>query len=298
MAKQKQLFTVDYKNEDDLRQILPATPSYNSHHLGWKGIDFQYHEQPGGEMPENRTNQHLISITFPSGSGTQERFLDGQRWVGSVEDRQISLVPANLCHRAIWNTLVRVNILILEPQYLADLAHESVDVDRVELRPILNILDPVIHNITSLLRLESQSQNAQSLLYVDGLTTALSAHLLRNYCTTPQQFRNHEDGLSKAKLQQAIDFIQAHLTDAVSLEDIATELGMSRYYFCRLFKISTGISPYQYLIQCRIEQSKYLLLKGQMSTAQVAVEVGFADQSHFNRHFKKFVGVSPRQFLI
>jgi AraC family transcriptional regulator len=297
MDEQKQLLNVDYKKDNNVRQILPATSSYNSHQLGWNGVDVQYHEQPAGEMPANSTNQHLISVHLQSVSGTQERSLDGKKWVGPLENGQISLIPANSFHAANWTNLVKVSILILEPKYLVQLAHESVEVERVELLPTLNIPDPIIYNIASLLLLESQSNKAQSLLYVDGLATALSAHLLRNYCTISQKFQNFEDGLSKVKLQQAIDFIQSHLTEKLSLEIIATELGISSYYFCHLFKISTGISPYQYLIQCRIERAKEFLLRGQMSTAQVAVEVGFSDQSHFIRHFKRIAGVTPKHFL-
>jgi AraC family transcriptional regulator len=297
MDEQKQLLNVDYKNEDDIKQILPATPSHNSHQLGWNNIDIQYHEQPAGEMPANSTNQHLISVHLQSVSGTQERCLDGKKWVGPLENGQISLIPANSFHAANWTNLAKVSILILEPEYLVQLAHESVEVERVELLPTINITDPIIYNIASLLLLESQSNKAQSLLYVGGLSTALSAHLLRNYCTIPQKLRKFEDGLSKVKLQLAIDFIQSHLSETVSLEEIATELEISSYYFCRLFKLSTGISPYQYLIQCRIERAKELLLQRQMRSAQVAFEVGFSDQSHFIRHFKKIVGVTPKQFL-
>ncbi|WP_197036096.1 helix-turn-helix domain-containing protein [Fischerella sp. PCC 9605] len=97
-------------------------------------------------------------------------------------------------------------------------------------------------------------------------------------------------------MQQAIDYIQAHLAEDISLETIATEVGMSRYYFCRLFKQSTGMSPYQYLLKCRIERAKVLLLQGQQSITDIAIQVGFANQSQFGRHFKRFTGVTPKQF--
>jgi AraC family transcriptional regulator len=144
MDEQKQLLTVDYKNDNDIRKILPAIPSHNSHQLGWNGVEVQYHEQPAGEMPENSTNQHLISVHLQNVLGTQERTLDGKKWVGPLENGQISLIPANSFHAANWTNLAKVNILILEPEYLVQLAHESVEVERVELRPILNIHDPIM----------------------------------------------------------------------------------------------------------------------------------------------------------
>ena len=71
---------------------------------------------------------------------------------------------------------------------------------------------------------------------------------------------------------------------------------MSRFYFCRLFKQSTGITLYQYLIKCRTERAKALLLQGNLSIADVALAVGFSNQSHFTKHFKRLVGVTPKKF--
>ncbi|MER3494055.1 MAG: hypothetical protein C4323_18190 [Mastigocladus sp. ERB_26_2] len=65
-------------------------------------------------------------------------------------------------------------------------------------------------------------------------------HILRRYSTRQQRIPDISGGLPSYKLQLAIDYIQAHLTQNISLEAIATELGMSQYYFARLFKQSTG----------------------------------------------------------
>jgi AraC family transcriptional regulator len=81
------------------------------------------------------------------------------------------------------------------------------------------------------------------------------------------------------------------------LDDLAIITGMSRYYFCHLFKRSTGMSPYQYVIKCRIDRAKELLLFRQdCSIADVAFQVGFASQSQFTKHFKKWVGTTPKKF--
>ena len=68
---------------------------------------------------------------------------------------------------------------------------------------------------------------------------------------------------------------------------------MSPHYFCSLFKQSMRMTPHQYVIQTRVNRAKELLLKGKYTIAQVALMVGFANQSHLNRHFKKLIGVTP-----
>ena len=72
---------------------------------------------------------------------------------------------------------------------------------------------------------------------------------------------------------------------------------MSPHYFSQLFKESTGITPHQYVIRCRIDRAKDLLKQGKLSIAEIAKEVGFVDQSHLHRHFKRLVGVTPKLFF-
>ena len=95
------------------------------------------------------------------------------------------------------------------------------------------------------------------------------------------------------KLKQAIEYINAHLGENISLLEIAAQVDMSQYYFCRLFKESVGMTPHQYVILQRIERSKYLLLHTKKTILSIADECGFADSSHFAKHFNRRVGVSP-----
>ena len=102
-------------------------------------------------------------------------------------------------------------------------------------------------------------------------------------------------GLSRHRLQRAIAYIQDHLAEDISLAEIAQEIDMSQHHFCRLFKQSTGIAPYQYVIQQRLERAKQLLLQNQLSIAKVAQEVGFSEQSQLTRQRKRATGLTPKQ---
>jgi AraC family transcriptional regulator len=72
---------------------------------------------------------------------------------------------------------------------------------------------------------------------------------------------------------------------------------VSLYHFNRLFKASTGKSPYQYLVETRVRKAKDLLATGKFTIGEVANEVGFFDQSHLTRHFKRIFGLPPRALL-
>jgi len=73
---------------------------------------------------------------------------------------------------------------------------------------------------------------------------------------------------------------------------------LSPFHLARLFKQVLGVSPHQYLIQVRVNSARSLLSagSGERSLAEIAAAVGFADQSHLTRHFKRITGITPRQF--
>ena len=96
-------------------------------------------------------------------------------------------------------------------------------------------------------------------------------------------------------IEQAKAYLEAHYADNISLDQLARLVNLSPYYLTRTFRELIGIPPHAYLTQFRITQAKSLLTAG-YSIAQVAAETGFVDQSHFTRHFKRFIGVTPGQY--
>jgi AraC family transcriptional regulator len=105
-------------------------------------------------------------------------------------------------------------------------------------------------------------------------------------------------GLPKAKLNRAIAYITAHLSEDLKIVDIAAHLGISQYHFGRLFKQSTGITVHNYLIQQRVKRAQQLLQETDLSILVIAEQCGFANPSHLARCFRKQIGITPRQFRI
>jgi AraC family transcriptional regulator len=93
--------------------------------------------------------------------------------------------------------------------------------------------------------------------------------------------------------KRTINFKQA---EDVSLEAIAQHLGMSRYYFVRLFKQSMGTTPHQYVLPQRIERAKGLLKQRQEAISDIALGCGFADQNHFGKLFRQMTGTTPKAY--
>lgn len=97
-------------------------------------------------------------------------------------------------------------------------------------------------------------------------------------------------------LDQARAFIEAHFAEPLTLEQMAAPAALSISRFATAFRERFGSSPYRYLCGLRIKRAQSLLLAGVPSVA-VATEVGFFDQSHFGRHFKRMCGMTPTMFV-
>ncbi|MGI3899111.1 MAG: helix-turn-helix domain-containing protein [Janthinobacterium lividum] len=99
--------------------------------------------------------------------------------------------------------------------------------------------------------------------------------------------------LSLCPLCRTLGYLHSRLAESVSLETLADLNGLSRSSFFRWFRASTGLSPHQWFLQARVEQAKHLLLDGSQPLSDMALELGFTDQAHFGRTFKRLTGTPP-----
>jgi AraC family transcriptional regulator len=280
--------------------IFPTQALLSSHKSGWKDIHLAHFYQPAWESPEFSNALHTIGLAIPHQIVTNEFIVEGclQRQQYHPNNPTIAIFPANRLYKIYLDKSLEFIHFYLEPSFVSHVAHEEINPDRVEILFKPNKADLLIYQICLALKADLNVDGSGTGFYADSMATTLAAHLLRHYSTHKYQLRQYEDGFSKHKLQQTFDYINAKLYENVSLTEIATELDMSQYYFCRLFKKSTGITPHQYLIQQRVERAKELLRQpeNKIKIADVAMDCGFANPSHFAKHFRKYTGVSPKQF--
>ena len=287
----KPLF-VDFTQEDTLLSLLPCKPVASSRSAGWSSIHLAYYRLPPHCLPEHYSPHHSLCLNV-GGAALLEQSIDGHSAVTHSVPGSLSLYPANLRQSVSWDREVDILLLDFEPTLLA-LGSDIGGSDRPYLPPKLTFFDPLIQQIA--LALKFALENGLGSLYEETMANALAVHLLSRYSTKTPAIWQPQKGLSQPDLTQVIDYIHAHLEQNLSLAELVAVVQLSPWHFARLFKQSTGVSPHQYQIRCRIERAKQLLRKD-LAIADVAQAVGFASQGHFNYHFKRFVGTTPKKFL-
>ncbi|HEY9707766.1 MAG TPA: AraC family transcriptional regulator, partial [Oculatellaceae cyanobacterium] len=103
-------------------------------------------------------------------------------------------------------------------------------------------------------------------------------------------------GWERQPVKRVQDYLEDNYAENVSLEQLASIACLSPFHLSRVFRKEVGLPPHAYQIQVRVNRAKTLLSRG-WSIGRVALEIGFASQSHFGLHFKQRVGVTPGQYV-
>jgi len=114
-----------------------------------------------------------------------------------------------------------------------------------------------------------------------------------SFMPMPEAPDSQRGGLSPAMKHRVCDFIESNLSEKISLDSLSIMAGLSPHHFARAFQQSLGMPPHRYLLRRRLEHVERMLRDTQLPLSHIALAVGFSDQSHLNRHFRRLTGMSP-----
>lgn len=284
---------IDFAKEgiSGYQRVFDRAPQLTSVAAGWDGIGFGYDYMPPGETTEVVSMQHTLAIfTHTSKSQLAERSIDGKFHREHVANGNMVLVPAHVGCQSRWFEWGGVIFFSFDSSKL----NQAIEHSHIELIPQFALDDPLVHQIGLSLKQVLERDGFASRLYGESLTNALMVHLAEHYSNRRILIHEYTNGLSRSRLRCVVDYIESHLDQDLGLNELAAIAKMSPHYFSQLFKQATGTTPHQFVIRSRVERAKELLIKGEMSIAEVAKQVGFVDQSHLHRHCKKLLGATPR----
>lgn len=260
--------------------------------LGWDGIHIERGRNKGFHADNVVVPQHYFAMNF----GTELRWrskLDGDFVPLATRPGEVWVNPA---HTPFTNEVDEPSefvLLTIEPEKLTQAVFDSKLARPFAYRQQFNADDPMLRALILGFLAEAESRGGNGRVLVDSLTTAFAVHYIQSYGQGVPKEVGPREGLDSRRLKRAMDLLDSRFAEDLSLDDIARDVAMSKFHLIRQFKLSTGLSPYQYLLKRRLERAKALLLKGDLPIGQVALAVGFGDQSQLNKHFKREFGTTP-----
>lgn len=153
--------------------------------------------------------------------------------------------------------------------------------------------DPVVHSLATALLGAERLGHGFAPAYAESISLAIVTRLLAQAVGTGAADRPRVAPLPKWRLKRAMDYIEANLSEPVSLADMAASTGLTRMHFAAQFRAATGLPPHEYLLRRRIERAQEMLARSPTSVVEVALQVGFQTQAHFTSVFKRFSGSPP-----
>ena len=274
--------------------------SRKSVHAG--GLIVEHHLEPPDEIEIGTTDHHLIGYLLSGFGPRQITRFDGREYDGENGRGDFWLKPARASGFWHWESTDECLMFAIKPAFLSQVAmkNDCARSDRIEILPVLKTRDPILDALAVQFQQEMENAEFGNLMYIESLANQFAIHLLRQYCAFPNLNPNlnkkYTGGLSPYKLKQVIEYINDNLDRQLKLNDIAQLIDISQYYFCRLFRESTGVSPYKYVIQQRVAKAKNALENSKLSLADIAYECGFSSQSQMTQHFRISVGVTPKVY--
>jgi len=290
------------KELEAIQKVFPFAPSATSYGMGWKELQaLRYCNSHISELSVAVTpTMHLLVLHVRPPEKMDLRY-EGVKRDMPPPAGSIAVVPAGSFVLVRWQGSMDVLHILLEPSLVARVAAESFELDstRRVVPPLDSLNAPELRSAMLAVDAELRAGGVGGPLMAESLATILTVHLIRHTTGAHRLPVSAGGVLSRRQLRTVVEYIMENLEGSPTLEQMAAVVHLSPYHFARQFKAATGLPPHQYVIAGRIERAQHLLQRdSELGLAEVALRVGFSDQSKFSLHFKRIVGVTPGQFRI
>jgi AraC family transcriptional regulator len=277
-----------WSRHEDREMVFSVRTSSSGRH--WNGFEAILYEISAG-FSEQQFVRHNVSMQIGCPLLVLSR-CNGETLRRLQVPGDVKIVPPGVPR--VWETeSATIKLSMYLSSVLMHSAAEAMGInpDRVAVAPQLHVRDPRIEHIGWAVKAELESTEPLGRLYGESLGLALASHLLREYA--PASASRWNGRLSRRRLQRVLDYIRQHLAQDLSLAQLAEIVDMSASHFKVVFKQSMGLPVHQYVIRSRVEYATSLIARGKLPLSDVALQAGFANQSHMARCMKRLTGITP-----
>jgi AraC family transcriptional regulator len=233
------------------------------------------------------------SITLHAGAPVRVSCVrSGRSYVAQLTRGDLEIVPKG--DGGYWVDEGPADCLIMriDPGFLNKVAIGlGLNPATLEVLPRVQARDPQLEHLGWALEAAMAEGKAVEPLFVQGLGVALATRLIKEHSVVrPARVRR---ALTRRQTTAVCDHIEANLSGSLTLADLAPVAGVSASHFKALFKASVGVPAHRYVVRRRVVRAVDLIKTGKMPLAQIALETGFAHQSHMARAMRAVLGRTP-----
>ena len=292
----------------EYERYVPADISLSSKNQNWEGLLFTQYTFPRhiDSNPRPGTTDHILGY-LESGAQKGEYCYGGDGWrkfSSSKGDWIIQQAFENDHVDFKWDAVCDLEenlascLVHISPEVLRQAASQVCgrDCESVELPHQISFRDETMVEIVNALKVEAQRGNPFGRLYIETIKGFLAVHLLQHHCSEKFSLSNYRNSLPASRLGRVVEYIHANLEQDIRLDDLASIAHLSTFHFARVFKKSTGMSPHHYLMQCRMQQARQLLVSTDWSITRISIETGYHSAGSFATMFKQLTGVGPSSY--
>lgn len=266
--------------------------SFEAHLFGSKQLPFIFHSDIHKEDLNNNLDMNwhpnIELLYFTKGTG--KVFYGTQTFDATAGD--LFIVNSNMPHAIASLSTVYYHCLIIDNSFCMenDLNVENI-VFQTPLRDVR--ASELFEAVVKEFHFSSAFQNVG----VRAAVLALLVYLARNF-TEAVLTSQKSSSAKNESIKLALGYIKSHINEKLSLDEMANEAGLSKYYFVREFKKTTGETPIAFINKTRCENAKKMLKTGRYTIKEVCEKNGFDDMSYFSKNFKRYTGTTPSAYKI
>ena len=282
----------NFQHEDDRQQLLANNDGRGSREYGWQSIFFERVEKDHFETIEHALTGHYLMVKLNSAAQANRR-VDGAVRKESQNRGSAVYLPHNCPHQVSYTSPLGKLLLMTIPEKLVSSVAEEMGVSRFQGHPLFFKQNNLLLETALAIDNEIRDGNPHGPMFAEFYGKALAAQIICENTKSASTGKTTRSPLTTRQLRWLNEYIEANLPYRISVDDLAQQVALSPFYFCRAFKAATGTSPHAYILKKRIEFASQLLQSDEHSILDIALSSGFSDASNFSKQFKKSTGQTP-----